>query len=70
MIGFLIIVLLALGLLLVSFLASVLRDIGEMKRHLSRVDEDLRELIRHVRIPPDPVKNAKTVDGVTRDVRK
>jgi hypothetical protein len=63
-----ILILILLGLILASFLASVLREIGEIKRHLNQLHADVRELIR--RIPPDPVKNAKPVEGVTRDVRR
>ena len=44
MAAFLILILLALGLLLVSFLSSVLRDIGEIKRSLRQLDEDVREI--------------------------
>jgi hypothetical protein len=61
MAAFLILLLLALGLLLVSFLSSLLRDIGEIKRSLRQLDEDVREIKRHTVVEPPPWENAKNV---------
>jgi uncharacterized protein YoxC len=61
MIALLVLFLLALGLLLVSFLSSVLRDIGEIKRSLRQLDEDVREIKRHTVVEPPPWENAKNV---------
>jgi uncharacterized protein YoxC len=61
MTALLVLSLLALGLLLISFLSSVLRDIGEIKRSLRQIDADIREIKRHTVVEPPPWENAKNV---------